>query len=411
MADGLHLIVMPSGVEGGMTGRVRVLDRGPQTPLGQRASGLFAVLKLDGRVQDGKTRAQFLSQFVQNPPALRGRNVGDDDVAGECVQIGPQAPDMQVMHIADPIDLLHRAAHLGQLHPFGRAFQEDVQGLADNVQGRPEDQRGNQQRQRRIDPQAARELDDGAAHNDRRSGKRISQHVQEGPAHVQVAADPGQHPRQHAVDCDANGGHRHHGPRPYGDRMQQAAHGRNGDPHGDDNQRQRVDKGRQHLGPVVAISLCFAGRPRLQMDGQERKQQRQKVRGVVSRLGEQRQTVHAQTGDQRQQHIRKRERQRQPQHALHPARSGHVEMHAFSLLAADSADNRRLWQIRAVKIAFPAAARCAPDHPAEASVNGREMQRSAMGAALTRFCLGYALDIRVNVTTLPRHSCLDNITV
>ena len=51
-------------------------------------------------------------------------------------------------------------------------------------------------------------------------------------------------------------------------------------------QRDGIDQGDQHSGAMVSVSLGSAGRPRLQIDCNQRKQESQKIRQVVPGLGE-----------------------------------------------------------------------------------------------------------------------------
>ncbi len=67
-------------------------------------------------------------------------------------------------------------------------------------------------------------------------GERVSGHVQEGAAHVDVARHPPQQGGDYAVHENAGGGHGHHQFRLDSDWCVETMHGFNADPDGDDDE-------------------------------------------------------------------------------------------------------------------------------------------------------------------------------
>jgi hypothetical protein len=90
------------------------------------------VFELDRGVVDLEFVAQRHLDPVEDERALRRRNIGDRHMRGECVTLRTEAPDVQVVDIFDASDLLQRSANLGQRDAFGSAFEQDVEGLADD---------------------------------------------------------------------------------------------------------------------------------------------------------------------------------------------------------------------------------------------------------------------------------------
>ena len=133
----------------------------------------------------------------------------------------------------------------------------------------------------------AGEQDGGATDNHRSGRKRVAQHVNEGAADIDVARGGPKQGGDHAVHQDAGRGDNHHQPGLHLHRLTQPMDGRNGDPDGDQHQRQRVEKGCQDACALVAEGLLVGRRPSLKIDGDEGKQQGEKIGYVVAGLGDQ----------------------------------------------------------------------------------------------------------------------------
>ena len=163
------------------------------------------------------------------------------------------------MNVFDPLDGLKRNAYLRQRATARRAFQQDVERLAHDGERTPENQRGDEDGEHGIDPVVPGEQDGGAADDDRGGRKRVAQHVNEGAADVDVARGGPEQGGDHAVHQHAGGGDDHHEPGLHLNRLAEAVDGRDGDPDGDHDQRERVEKGRQDAGALVAEGLLSVG--------------------------------------------------------------------------------------------------------------------------------------------------------
>lgn len=72
------------------------------------------MLELQSGVVDAELLAKHDVDAVENEVALRRRNVGDGDVAGERVQIGAETPYMQVVNIFNAVDGGEGAAYIDE---------------------------------------------------------------------------------------------------------------------------------------------------------------------------------------------------------------------------------------------------------------------------------------------------------
>ena len=72
-------------------------------------------LKLDGRVMDVEAIAQTAVDLCQDGGALRRRHLRNGDMAGQCMRLRSQAPDVEVVHIEYSFNGLHRLAYGAEL--------------------------------------------------------------------------------------------------------------------------------------------------------------------------------------------------------------------------------------------------------------------------------------------------------
>ena len=168
------------------------------------------VLELDGGVADVVVVLEQVVEVEQDAGALGGGNVGDGDVAGEGAGLGAEVPYVEVVDVEDAFDGFHSGADYWERNAAWSAFKKDVERLADDADAGPEDERGDEQGEDGVDPVLSGEEDARAAGDDRGGGKRVSCHVQEGRAHVDVAGHSPQQSGNDAVHQDSGGSHDHH---------------------------------------------------------------------------------------------------------------------------------------------------------------------------------------------------------
>src|SRR3569833_726927 len=154
--------------------------------------------------------AQHVIQLHQNTCALGRWDVGDGYVTGEGIALGAEAPVVVVVVVLDVFNGFHAGADVVEFDATGGAFQQDVEGFADNVDAGPEDESSDDEGENRVDPGLAGE-EDGRASGDNRGGRKgISCHVNEGASQVDVARHAPEEGGNHAVHQDAGGGNPHH---------------------------------------------------------------------------------------------------------------------------------------------------------------------------------------------------------
>src|SRR5690242_7554720 len=90
-------------------------------------------LKLNRRMADVEAVAQRAVDAVEDAAGLRHLHLGDDDVAGQRVRSRPQRPDVQVVNVDYSRDRLHGVADRAQLQIARRAFEKNVDCLADDA--------------------------------------------------------------------------------------------------------------------------------------------------------------------------------------------------------------------------------------------------------------------------------------
>ena len=271
------------------------------------------VFELNSGVADLKLFAEQTVELDEDARAFRWRNVGDGDVACQRARMRAKAPDVQVVDVDDALDGFHAGTDLGRRAAARRAFEEDVQGFADDADTGPKNERGDEKRENGIDPVVTGEENAKAACDDGSGGKRVASHVQEGAAEVDVAGYAPQKRGDDAVHDDACGGHNHHDAGLNGDGGAETVHRFHGDPERDDDERGSVDEGSEDAGALVAEGAGLVGRARLEVDRNKTEQEGQEIGDVVAGFGEQRQRVSAQAGDEGDNDVGQRGGQRDAQ--------------------------------------------------------------------------------------------------
>ncbi len=171
-----------------------------------------------------------------------------------------------------------------------------------------------------------------ATHDHGGGGKRVTELMHEGASNIQVVGRPKQKPGDDAIHHHAGRRHPDHDFRVYLNRMAEPQRGFIKDVKRDEHQREGVHKGREHARAVVAVSFGSAGRARLNEDSNPGEQQSQQIGYVVSRFGEQRQAVRAQSCHQRHQHVGERRCQRVAQRlGAHGGMGMGLTLHILSL--------------------------------------------------------------------------------
>ena len=113
-----------------------------------------------------------------------------------------------------------------------------------------------------------------------------------------------------------------------------AMDGGEGDPCGEEDERERIDEGGEHARALVAEGLLVGGGAALEVDGDEGEPNGQHVREVVAGLGDEGEGVRAQAEVERRRDVAQSGGERDEENALHPARVGRDHVHKVVYLAA-----------------------------------------------------------------------------
>ena len=161
------------------------------------------------------------------------------------MSVAANAPDVEVVDIVDAGDGTNGGFDALQFHAPGGAFEQDVEALANDPDGRPQDHDADSDGEGGIDPAMAGERDGDTSGDDRGGGERVTNFVHDGAAQIDVAMATHEQQGDSAVHNDARGGDPDHQLRMDFDRVQQAAEGFVPDVERDQDERGAVDEGRQ----------------------------------------------------------------------------------------------------------------------------------------------------------------------
>src|ERR1035438_9882505 len=217
------------------------------------------VLELDGGVMNVEARPKLVANLAQQGLAFGGAHVGDADVAGERMSIAADAPDVQIVDVVDSGDGANGGFDALQFHAARRAFEQDVEALADDADGRPEDHDADADGEGGIDPALSGKRDGDTSGDDGGGGERVADFVHDGATQVDVAMAAHEQQCDAAVHDHTGGGDPDHQLRVDIDRVQEAAKGFVPDVKRDQDERGSIDERRQNAGAVVAESLAGIG--------------------------------------------------------------------------------------------------------------------------------------------------------
>src|SRR5205823_3405180 len=85
------------------------------------------VLELDGRVVHMKTISQQMVHGVKNVVALGRGHIVYEDVATQGGGVRTETPDVEIVHVENPIDALDRLLDVLKIDAARHAFQQNIQ--------------------------------------------------------------------------------------------------------------------------------------------------------------------------------------------------------------------------------------------------------------------------------------------
>lgn len=207
------------------------------------------------------------------------------------------------MDVEDAVDGLHGFADVTELQVARGAFEEDVEGLADDANRTPENHGGDQNGEDGIDPHETGEENARAPGDDGGGGEGVAEHVEEDAANVNVAGRLPEERGDSSVHQNAGGSDQHHEPGLDGDGRSEAVEGFDGDPGGEDDESDGVDKGGKDASALVTEGLFGCGGAGVEIDGNEGEQDSKEVADVVASFGDKCKGMSAEAEEKRGQDV------------------------------------------------------------------------------------------------------------
>ena len=169
-------------------------------------------------------------------------------------------PDVQVVHVLHLSHPLGVLLHVVQVYLLGRGLHKDVDRLADDAPGVPDDVDAHGHGDQRVEPIELPDPNGDAAEDDGHGRERVAQEVQVSRADVQVALLVAvQDDDRDQVSQQPEGGHRQHHGAADRFRVQEALVSLDEEEDTDDDQRDGVEECRQDLGAFVTKRFAQVG--------------------------------------------------------------------------------------------------------------------------------------------------------
>jgi hypothetical protein len=135
---------------------------------------------LDGRVGNVEVLLEHFGNGLLNPLCFESALLLDPNVQATGHDARGDGPNVQVMNILDADYSMDHLYDVGQIQSYRNRFHEDIDGLAQDAPGTPENQSADEQRHEWVNHALLRQDDDDACDNHAQGRKGIAQHVQVG---------------------------------------------------------------------------------------------------------------------------------------------------------------------------------------------------------------------------------------
>ena len=232
-------------------------------------------------------------------------------MGGEHAQVFIDAPDMQVVNTADAVYGVKLFHHFFYVDILRCALQQNVNGLAENAPGVPQNEQADQNTDEWVKPVPFCEVNKDTRDNRAERGHDISHQMEEGAAQVEVVfAAFFDHQRGDEVDDKSDSTNSDQKGRVNFGRGQEAFIGFEEDPERDQDQRCGVDQGDENSNAMIAECFASMGGLRGEMQGIPTESQCDDVRKVVRRIGEKGKAVAEETCNDFNDHKCRSENQR-----------------------------------------------------------------------------------------------------
>src|SRR5215471_17400275 len=181
-------------------------------------------------------------------------------MAAKGMGVRAEAPDMEVMDVEHAGKLLQAGRDALEIQAFGEPFEQDVERIANDAPGGPDDQQGYHRGENRVDAEPACGADDERSNNDADGAHKVAKHMDEGSADIEVvfaAAMEGKH--NSAVEKHTGNRYPEHDV--LGDRrgVQEAGPAFVENPDRQSAQGQRIDEAGENAGTLIAVGSGLIG--------------------------------------------------------------------------------------------------------------------------------------------------------
>ena len=252
----------------------------------------FGAFELEGGVTDVVFVKQNFIDRLLNGCALADRNIVREDVRRESTQTTVDAPHVDVMQAAHSVHSEQVARQGRQIHVAGGVLEQDVERLAQDGPGVPEDEQADQDTDQRVEDVPAGEPNHHTR-DDRSDGrKHVTHQVDEGRAQVKVMVTAFvDQPGGHGVDEEGEKADADENVRLHFGRRDEALVGFIENKDRDDHQRSGIRQRGQDPCTLVTVGASRLGGLGRQPHGKPTQSEREYVGEVVSRVREQSQAV------------------------------------------------------------------------------------------------------------------------
>ena len=231
---------------------------------------------------------------------------------------------MQVVDVMDPGNAFEKIPYFVNVQTVGRGIHEDGGGFLEDRPAVLHDEDRDHHGEHGVQPIPGFEHQHDAVYDHHHRGEKIAQHVQKGPAHVEIVAGIAvQEPGRQTVPDDPDHGHQDHQLPRDGIRMVQAMQGFGHDEGRRPQQDRHIDRRSENLHAPIAESVVDGSSASADAIRHIGNQHRGEVAEIMGRIGEQRHTVGLQPAD----HLDRRNEQIQKHGEKQPRTAGVLNIH------------------------------------------------------------------------------------
>src|SRR5579885_1897383 len=286
--------------------------------LGHHVAGLRrkpGSFQLNRHVVNQEGLVQFLANRPKNRFAFVHVHVRNARVAAHRKVIAAERPDMYIVYFHYPLNCQNRARHFFYLHILRTPFEQNMRGIAQNSNTRPQHQQTNRKAKHRVNPFQSRVVNRNRARNNRNIRERIAEIVNQDAAQVQVFVAAHHSQRDSAIYRQSRDRSPDH---PAFDDCHGSAQPLDGlpsEPRGKQHEQHSVRKRRQRSRAMVAVRLIAIRRSLCPAHCNPRNAQRGYIGKVVHSVIQQRHAMPQQSAENLRNYQSQRRQHRPRQNA------------------------------------------------------------------------------------------------